>query len=184
MKEHKTDRRVRYTKMVIENSLIELLKIKKLAKITVKEICDLAEINRATFYAHYTDPYALLKSIEDNCTTRITHFLYSGFIGDNNSFQQKIKMVLEFIKENHVLIEILLGENADGSYQNQIIQILEKECYNNMISYGYSITDEIEYIYAYQTVGCVGVIKKWLKDGMNRSPDNMAELICQLSHKS
>ena len=50
------DARVRYTKMMIRNSLLELLSTKPIAKITVTEICERAGINRATFYAHYTDP--------------------------------------------------------------------------------------------------------------------------------
>lgn len=64
MPEKKQDARVRYTKMVIRNSLLELLRIKPIAKITVTEICERADINRATFYAHYSDPSDLLHSLE------------------------------------------------------------------------------------------------------------------------
>ena len=56
-KEKKDDRRVKYSKMVIKDSFIQLLKEKPITKITIKEICALADINRATFYAHYTDTY-------------------------------------------------------------------------------------------------------------------------------
>ena len=60
----KQDARVRYTKMVIKSSLMELMQAKPVAKITVTEICERAGINRATFYAHYNDPTDLLQSIE------------------------------------------------------------------------------------------------------------------------
>ena len=46
----KTDARVRYTVHMIQNVFLELLKEKPVAKITVKEICEHAEINRSTFY--------------------------------------------------------------------------------------------------------------------------------------
>lgn len=49
----KTDARVRYTVHMIQNVFLELLKEKPVAKITVKEICEHAEINRSTFYKHY-----------------------------------------------------------------------------------------------------------------------------------
>ena len=49
----KTDARVRYTVHMIQNIFLELLKEKPIAKITVKEICERAEINRSTFYKHY-----------------------------------------------------------------------------------------------------------------------------------
>lgn len=51
----KTDARVRYTRMRIREAFFECLEKKPINKITVKEICDIAEINRATFYTHYAD---------------------------------------------------------------------------------------------------------------------------------
>ena len=61
----KTDARKRYTQMVLKQSLLKLLKEKPVNKITVKEVCELSQLNRATFYAHYSDCFALLESIEN-----------------------------------------------------------------------------------------------------------------------
>ena len=61
----KTDARKRYTQMVLKQSLLKLLKEKPVNRITVKEVCELAQLNRATFYAHYSDCFALLESIEN-----------------------------------------------------------------------------------------------------------------------
>ena len=60
----KTDARVRYTRKILKESLLTLMKEKPVNKISVKEVCALAELNRATFYAHYSDCYDLLSSIE------------------------------------------------------------------------------------------------------------------------
>ena len=62
MKELKMDRKTRYTRMVLQDSLIELMKEKPISKITIKELCEKADINRTTFYAHYTDQYDLLRN--------------------------------------------------------------------------------------------------------------------------
>ena len=59
----KTDARKRYTQMVLKQSLLKLLKEKPVNRITVKEVCELAQLNRATFYAHYSDCFALLGSL-------------------------------------------------------------------------------------------------------------------------
>ena len=61
----KTDARIRYTQRILKESLLALLKQKPINKITVKEVCELAELNRATFYAHYSDCFALLEQIEN-----------------------------------------------------------------------------------------------------------------------
>ena len=64
MRTKKDDRRVRYTKMVLKDSLLKLLSEKDISRITIKEICDGADVNRATFYAHYADQYDLLLPVE------------------------------------------------------------------------------------------------------------------------
>ena len=61
----KMDARVRYTKMMLKQALLDLMQHKPVNKITVKEICERAELNRATFYAHYSDCFDLLESIEE-----------------------------------------------------------------------------------------------------------------------
>ena len=59
------DRRVKYTKKIIKDTFLELLSKKDIKKITVSEICNIADINRATFYRYYLDVHNLLESIED-----------------------------------------------------------------------------------------------------------------------
>lgn len=59
------DTRVQYTRTVLKNAMLTLLKEKSYEKITVKELCEAAEINRGTFYLHYASPVALLKDIEN-----------------------------------------------------------------------------------------------------------------------
>ena len=61
----KENRKTRYTKMVLQNSLFELMEKKPIEKITIKELCENADINRTTFYAHYSDQYDLLAKIEN-----------------------------------------------------------------------------------------------------------------------
>ena len=58
------DRRTKYTKKIIKETFINLLEQKELTKITVSEICEIADINRATFYRYYLDVYDLLSNIQ------------------------------------------------------------------------------------------------------------------------
>ncbi|MBR6428779.1 MAG: TetR/AcrR family transcriptional regulator [Clostridia bacterium] len=71
----KTDARVRYTKRAVKEAFLSLLREKPINKITVKEVCGLAEINRATFYSHYSDCYALMESIEQELLGAFTQAL-------------------------------------------------------------------------------------------------------------
>ena len=59
------DYRVRVTQKLIREAFTGLLKQKPIQSISIKELCELAGINRGTFYAHYRDIYDLREKIED-----------------------------------------------------------------------------------------------------------------------
>ena len=67
----KADLRIRKTEAAIKNAFIELRAGKPLEKITVKELCALALINKSTFYTHYEDIYALSEAIEQETVASI-----------------------------------------------------------------------------------------------------------------
>ena len=69
MSDKKTDHRVRYTKMVIKESLLKLLTERSINKVTVTDICSEAGINRNTFYTHYANQFELLSTIENELCT-------------------------------------------------------------------------------------------------------------------
>lgn len=60
----KNNRRKIITKKILNDSLLELMQTKPISKITIKEICDLSDMSRSTFYLHYHDQSALLEDIE------------------------------------------------------------------------------------------------------------------------
>lgn len=71
----KPDRRCVKTKKAIKNVLIKLMSEKKIGEITIKEVADAADINRKTFYSHYTDVNAVLDEIEDDITGELDKIL-------------------------------------------------------------------------------------------------------------
>ncbi len=60
LQEQLEDPRVTRTRTLLEDAFMELVMKKEFRSITVQDITDLAGINRATFYAHFPDKYALL----------------------------------------------------------------------------------------------------------------------------
>ena len=65
------DLRTEKTEKAIRNAFMELRAQKPLEKITVKELCALACINKSTFYAHYSDIYALSETLEQETVLSI-----------------------------------------------------------------------------------------------------------------
>jgi len=69
------DLRTERTKRSIANAFLELRKQKPLEKISVKELAELAYINKATFYTHYHDIYDLADQLENEFMESIIHEL-------------------------------------------------------------------------------------------------------------
>jgi AcrR family transcriptional regulator len=59
----KLDPRIRRTRQLLQDALKRLLEEKEFDKITIQEIAEAATLNRATFYAHYPDKFALLEEL-------------------------------------------------------------------------------------------------------------------------
>src|ERR1700684_4184125 len=57
------DPRIRRTRLLLQQALGKLLETKEFDKISVQDIADAATVNRATFYDHYTDKFALLQCV-------------------------------------------------------------------------------------------------------------------------
>ena len=71
----KTDRRIRRTKALLSRGLIQLMEKKDIRDISVKELAELADINRGTFYLHYNDIYDLLAQVEDEMFVEFNEIL-------------------------------------------------------------------------------------------------------------
>ena len=75
------DIRIEKTERAIKQAFMELRAQKPLEKIKVKELCDLACINKSTFYAHYQDIYALANAMEDEMVEEVVESLLSRMTG-------------------------------------------------------------------------------------------------------
>lgn len=65
------DIRIEKTERAIRNAFLEIRAAKPLEKITIKELCALACINKSTFYSHYADIYALSEKLESETITTV-----------------------------------------------------------------------------------------------------------------
>lgn len=180
MKDVKDDRRVKYTKMVLKESFINLLEKKDISQITVKEICEDADINRATFYSHYTDVYDLLKKIENELLENVNVYLSQLYHKEVNETQLTEK-IFTYIKENAKLCRLLLSERGDLSFQKKIMILVYDKIINDLTDNSNISREDAEYVYSFAIMGCVGIVQKWLDEDMKKSPRFMAEMVLKLT---
>ena len=103
------DIREKKTKRSIYNAFLELRSKKALEKITVKELSNLAEISKATFYLHYKDIFDLSEQLQKKVISDIL-----GYISDPKVIlfdsQKFIKEILEGFYANQTIMDILFSD--------------------------------------------------------------------------
>jgi Transcriptional regulator len=175
--EGKVNQRVKLTKELLKNSLINLMHTKPLNKITIKEICENAEINRSTFYLYYTDQYALSEDIENELLANAQKHL-EKIDSDANSMQY-LQALLSYIKENADIFKTLLCRQENIVFQRTFTETSLK---NLKLNLALSCSEKIlEYIYGYLIMGCLNIIIKWIESDFDLSPVEIADLIFRLS---
>ncbi len=178
METKKLDRRIRYTKKLLEDALVSLMIEQHISRISVKTLCEKADINRSTFYAYYKSPYDLLWQLEKEVMENVKQYLQQqGFALDNPLPQQVFTSILVYAKENRNLFMVLLGENSDYLFNTDILSLTQ------MVSKQYKLPMEgstRSYLEAFGAAGCVSVFQNWLKAGAKEPPEEISKLVVQL----
>jgi AcrR family transcriptional regulator len=178
----KTNRKIRYTKMVLRESLMELMKSKAISGISIKEICAEADISRSTFYTHYKDQYDLLQKIEEETLTAINDILSKhDYIGNKHGALKMVEEMLQYIVDNNTSIHVLLSENGDINFQKKLFSSMYQR--NVMKFMAGKLPDEEtrEYYFMFIVNGSIGLIYHWIKSGLNKSVSDLAKLIVNIT---
>lgn len=180
--EHNKDKRVIRTKALLIRSLSALMKQKNIKDITVKELCEYADINRGTFYLHYKDIYDMLDSIEQELSDKFLQIFQKYNSETNEDFPYPLFLeIFKLVDDNAELFRVLIGPNGDISFIMKIFKLYNIHCLQsefNKLSPQFSM-DQVYYS-NFILYGCVGLIEQWLSRDTKESPEKMAELITKL----
>lgn len=106
------DKRIQKTKYAIKKAFMELRQKKPLEKITVKELCEIAYINKSTFYSHYEDIYALSDALEYEMVLEIVSSIPKDI--DYNFSNPEVftrEVTLAFAKHMPQIKQVFAGKN-------------------------------------------------------------------------
>ncbi len=127
--QEKLDPRVKRTRALIQKAFGELLPEKEFRDITVQDITERAEVNRATFYAHYPDKYALLEeNIAQAFRAELDKRTLSACHYSQENLRALIETVCEFVAYSHKhckAAEQQFDSLVEGQVRLQIQTLLE-----------------------------------------------------------
>jgi AcrR family transcriptional regulator len=179
-KKKKTDARVRYTKHIISQTFVELLKEKPVNRITVKEICDRADINRGTFYKHYLDVYDLLAQLED---AAVETFKEELLLPEENG-QQRMASLLRALKEPGGISAAFVENQVDDAFMQKLAGVCSEYMTNYLCANHENMSSEdAHWYYRYIAGGAGSLIQAWVADDGGKSAEEMAALIMGMNDR-
>lgn len=174
MKQQRENRKVTYTKMVIKDSLFTLLAEKNLHQISVKELCELADINRGTFYTHYADLYDLVDKLEAELAEK-SRQIASFFLNEEPIISHEMVVhIFRHIQDNIESYRLILLNPSSV----KCLEPLLAEAYEQYIAF---LVDQHglhpvigDYTFTFITSGFESVVRQWIDGGMEQSPEEIA----------
>ncbi len=181
MNQKKEDRRIRITKQAVRESFIELMGEYPIAKISVRMICESADINRSTFYSHYANQYDLMRKIQDETISEIKAYLAGkAFTENSEATVSLLAQVLEYARSNAAVLIVLLNDNSDTTFKNELMDITHEQAMKELSSYASLDPQNFKYLKHFAIDGFTSVLKTWLEDGAPDEPEQLAETITHL----
>lgn len=166
------------TKTTLKHGLEQLMQEKPVQQITVKELTDLVNLNRGTFYLHYSDIYDLLEDLENEMFDTFQELIAQHTPEEMNGKPfPLLKDIFRFVGEHAVFCRTLLGKNVEYTFVNKLKELIREKCFLDwQMVYREIDPQYYELLYSYILSGCIGVIEYWLFGDMQQSADELAEL--------
>ena len=156
----------------------KLYKKKNIAKISIKEITDLAGYHRATFYIYFKDIYDILKQEKDELITQF--FELQKKILPTHGFNEIMKLLISFYLENGERLILLMDTGKDSKF----LYHFKKALYPYFLSLR-KLPDTVEasIIYEYSINGILMAFNCWYKEKSSLSVEEYIKLLSSIFEK-
>ena len=175
------DPRIRRTRQLLQGALRNLMQTKNFDEISVQDITDDATVNRATFYDHYTDKYALLEAMVGGGFHKLLHERNVSFDGTCPSAASAIILATcDYLSQSHTDAEGCTRHNAfEPLIEAAITTAIQRVIMQGMPKEGTPIlTPEI--IATTASWAIYGAVKQWFYTPDRRPVEEIVPAILQL----
>lgn len=180
---HKNAARSRH---LIKQAFAELLNEKDMAKITVTDIVERANISRGTFYAHYLDVYDLYSAILSNIVEAIDEaFDKMGMDNIILDPTEAINFGIQFLDKNKSYYRLFLTSSHGEKLIMRIISLAEDKVSQEIrdLFPGEDITEYLCHLY-FTLGGFRNILLHWFMDSLDVSGEQCAAFLSQFYHKN
>lgn len=183
------DRRKARTKKLLRQALIDVMEEKGVELITVSALTEKADINRGTFYLHYTDAPDFLKQIKSEIyaglrahLAQLNPYDYLKNASKNEPDPNMVQLI-EYFAEHADFFKVILGPKGDPAFSREIKEFLKK----NHISKILDLQPDLKYavvpksfMIEYFAASNLSMLLHWMETGMQQPPGTIALMITHI----
>ena len=187
-KEKDEDLRIRRTRKMLLEALMQLTVEKGFAAVTVGDITERAMVNRSTFYRHFLDKYDLLDKVADE--------VYEIFAATEDKFKEVwdanpppqvappgLVALFQHVQQYADFYRVMLGAKGDPAFRERFRRVSERRM--RMVLSRNTPNDPnappIEMKVQYVSHAGIGAIVWWLENNQPCTPEQLAKWVSQLS---
>ena len=183
------NRSVRNTKRRLREGLLRLLEQKPINEISVKELTELVDVNRGTFYFHYQDIYDLLRDMEQDFFENFDRTLSSenrsaldaGRFAFDSEGTPYLHAIFSFIDDNRDFCRIMLSPHGDMQFVELVKRRVDEQCRLFWRILAPGADEQRRGMYnAFLINGLIGLIQEWVNDRRDMSVEGISELTATL----
>lgn len=169
---------VKKTKRGFEKSLVALSKQYPINKITVKMLCEKAELSRNAFYFHYEDINDLIRSIEDNIVKEAESTLERlTEIGFPKNVYATVEGLIDILYENKDECIMLFDKSFSTSFVDRLSKLFCDFNYQYFVKYhGETKKTRFEFFYMFLASGFYGLLRHWMANEQKMSKAELTAL--------
>jgi AcrR family transcriptional regulator len=178
----RTDPRTRKTKRAIRNAFAKLLSEKELNDITVRDVAELAEINRKTFYRYYSGIYQVVDEIENEIVRSYEQIL--GEIDFRRDFENPYRIferLTDTIQTDLDFYGCLLSMQGNVSLASKLSEMLKAKTMETLLRHVSMDARVADIMLDYVISGMVAVYQKWFNSGRREPIETISETLSALA---
>ena len=173
------DLRAQKTQKSITDAFFRLRAHKPLEKLTVRELCREAPVNRSTFYAYYNDVQELLHEIENDVLSQIpVSKQLPAMTTDNKEFLRLLEKLFSYVKQNERLFKALIIKTDSNAFTRKLVETILRSYPKDTAGKSEVI---LNYGYIYAIYGAIGVLMEWILTGFPVSEKVFARIVLEMS---
>ena len=185
------DRRIVKSKKALRSALISLMETKGFEAITVIDLCSAADLNRGTFYNHFSDKEDLLATLEDEVMddiSRIQSEMGTLAVRDVMAYCVAKKplpfliTLFDYLREQGDFFHAVLGPGGDSRFGSRLRDSVCTNLIQGVLHEKYRNDPDpfVGYYLSFYASAYLGVITRWIETGMKEDSEQMARIAMRL----